>query len=233
MSVMIGQASIDERGSISGGKAGDQANELNIRSWYANGWTLVLRFRDREKAHKAVMTCRKIIASRRAGYDQSQRNTLRYGMMAAKWNVDKLIGNYECDCASLMAVCAEAAGVNMEPAYTAGNAPATFQMRAQFGKLGAFEVLTDEKYLTSDKYLLEGDIIVNESRHTCMALGDGKYGEEEMEMVEQSKMIVNGKEVPVERILKNGTNYVKIRDVAAALDLEVGFKGSIATLTSK
>lgn len=46
-------------------------------------------------------------------------------------------------------------------------------------------------------------------------------------------MIVNGTEVPVERILKNGTNYVKIRDVAKALDLEVGFKGSIATLDSK
>lgn len=55
---------------------------------------------------------------------------------------------------------------------------------------------------------------------------------EGIEVVEKSRMIVNGKEVPVERILKNGTNYVKIRDVAAALDLKVGFKGSIATLDS-
>lgn len=56
---------------------------------------------------------------------------------------------------------------------------------------------------------------------------------EGIEVIEQSKMIVNGKEVPVERILKNGTNYIKIRDIAKALDLEVGFKGSIATLDSK
>ena len=56
---------------------------------------------------------------------------------------------------------------------------------------------------------------------------------EGIEVVEQSKMIINGKEVPVERILKNGTNYIKIRDIAKALDLEVGFKGSIATLDSK
>ena len=53
------------------------------------------------------------------------------------------------------------------------------------------------------------------------------------EVVERSKIIVNGKEIPVERILKDGTNYVKVRDIAAALNLEVGFKGNIATLTSK
>ena len=46
-------------------------------------------------------------------------------------------------------------------------------------------------------------------------------------------MIVNGKEVPVERILKDGTNYVKVRDIAQALDLEVGFRGSIAVLDGK
>ena len=53
------------------------------------------------------------------------------------------------------------------------------------------------------------------------------------EMVEKSYMIVDGKKVEVERILKDGTNFVKIRDIAKALDLEVGFQGSIATLTSK
>jgi N-acetylmuramoyl-L-alanine amidase CwlA len=52
------------------------------------------------------------------------------------------------------------------------------------------------------------------------------------EMVEKSKMIVNGKEVPVERILKDGTNYVKVRDIAAALNLKVSNKGNIAVLDS-
>ena len=45
--------------------------------------------------------------------------------------------------------------------------------------------------------------------------------------------VVDGKEVPVERILKNGTNYVKIRDVAAALGLEVGNQGNVAVLRRK
>ena len=53
------------------------------------------------------------------------------------------------------------------------------------------------------------------------------------EVVEKSKMIIDGKEVPVERILKNGTNYVKVRDIAAALDLDVSSKGNIAILKHK
>lgn len=68
--------------------------------------------------------------------------------------------------------------------------------------------------------------------------GDGlqkfrKHVEEVGEVVTDSYMIVDGKKVPVQRILKNGTNYVKIRDVAKALDLEVGFQGNIATLSRK
>lgn len=57
--------------------------------------------------------------------------------------------------------------------------------------------------------------------------------EEVGEVVTDSYMIVDGKKVEVSRILKNGTNYVKIRDVAKALDLEVGFQGNIATLNRK
>ena len=66
-----------------------------------------------------------------------------------------------------------------------------------------------------------------------MALENGKNAEEETEMVEKSKIFVDGKEVAVERILKNGTNYIKVRDLAAALDLEVGNKGNIAVLKHK
>lgn len=234
MAVMIGQASIDERGKITGGQAGNQSGwELNIRTWYANGWTLVLRPKRREIARKMVLACRAAIANPHIGYDQYQRNTLRYFAKLARWLLDKITDDCETDCSALMAVCAEAAGVNMEPAYTAGNAPATFQMRQQWAKTGEFEILTDKKYLTSPDYLLEGDVLVNESRHTVMVLSDGKFAEEEREVVEKSKMIIDGKEVAVERILKDGTNYVKVRDIAAALDLDVSNKGNIAVLTHK
>lgn len=53
------------------------------------------------------------------------------------------------------------------------------------------------------------------------------------EVVEQAKLIVNGEEHTVARILKDGTNYIKIRDIADVLGYGVTSKGSIAVLTRK
>lgn len=234
MAVMIGQASIDERGRITGGQAGNQSGwELNIRAWYANGWTLVLRPKRVSVAKKMVLACRAAVPNKHIGYDQSQRNTLRAYAKLARWNLAAVTDDCETDCSAFLAVCAEAAGVNMEPAYTAGNAPATFQMRKQWGKTGEFELLTDAKYLNSPDYLCAGDVLVNESCHTVMVLSDGKFAEGEREVVEKSKIIVDGKEIAVERILKDGTNYIKVRDLAAALGLDVSNKGNIAVLSHK
>ena len=60
-----------------------------------------------------------------------------------------------------------------------------------------------------------------------------KKVEERVEMVSKCKMIVDGKSVEVERILKNGTNYVKIRDVAGALGLSVSNQGNVPVLMTK
>lgn len=234
MSVLIGQASIDERGKITGGSAGNQSGwELNVRNWYANGWSLVLRPIRRSVAKKMATACRAGVGNRHIGYDQWQRNTLRYCAKLAHWDLAAVTDDCETDCSAFMAVCAEAAGVNMEPAYTAGNAPATFQMRDMWGRTGEFEMLTDRKYLDCPDYLLEGDVIVNESRHTAMVLSDGKKAEGELEVVEKSKIIVDGREEPVRRILKDGANFINVRDLAAALDLEVSNQGSIAVLNRK
>lgn len=53
------------------------------------------------------------------------------------------------------------------------------------------------------------------------------------------KIIINGKEYAVDRVLQSGTNYIKLRDMVAALEaagvcqLEVGNRGNIAVLVSK
>ena len=92
-----------------------------------------------------------------------------------------------------MAVCAEAAGVNMDVAYTQGNAPATFQMKQQWAKTGKFEMITDKKYLTSSDYLKRGDVLVNESRHTVMVLNDGPKAEQIDEKHESNKAKVKSR----------------------------------------
>lgn len=47
------------------------------------------------------------------------------------------------------------------------------------------------------------------------------------------KIIVDGVTYPVDVVLINGTNYIKVRDLAAILGLKVSNKGSIAVLNTK
>lgn len=60
-----------------------------------------------------------------------------------------------------------------------------------------------------------------------------KVEQEDDEMVEKSKIIVNGKEIPVKRILKDGTNYIAVRDVGDALGYAVSNKGNVPILTKR
>ena len=174
MSVLIGHASIDERNKVSGGTAGDQTGrELCTRTWYNKGWSVLLRPKSATVAEKMAKACEAGCANSKIGYDQYQRNTLRTQAKAAGWNLAKITTACETDCSAFMTVCAEAAGVNVSGCYTSGNAPTTFNMRAKFKATGAFEVLTDSKYLTSPDCLKRGDILVYEKGHTVMVLSNG------------------------------------------------------------
>lgn len=174
MAVKIGHASIDEYGKARGGNAGDQtAKEVCTSNWYASGWTVLLRPKSEAIAEKMAKACEAGCANSKIGYDQNQRNTLRTQAKAAGWDLSKIAVACETDCSAFMTVCAEAAGVNVASAYTSGNAPTTSNMRAKFKATGAFEVLTDKKYLTSSEHLKRGDILVKEPGHTIMVLSDG------------------------------------------------------------
>ena len=77
MSVRIGHASLDERGRVSGGAAGNQSGkEICTRSWYAKPWGLVLRPKSAAVAEAMARACEAGCANQNIGYDQSQRNTL-------------------------------------------------------------------------------------------------------------------------------------------------------------
>lgn len=234
MSVKIGQASLGETGGHGQQPGNQTGRELNIANWYNGRWLGVLRFRDRKKAERAAQACEAGVKNRNIGYDMDGRNTAYEAARAVGWDLGKISKPVETDCSALMTLCAVAAGCkSIEDLYRRqGNSCTTYCMLHDWPTTGDFELLTGSRYLTTDANLLRGDVLVS-SGHTVMALEDGKNGEEEREVVEKSKIIVDGKEIAVERILKNGTNYVKVRDLAAALDLDVSNKGNIAVLTHK
>lgn len=183
MSVLIGHASIDEKGKTKNGVAGDQTGrEVCTREWYNNKWTYVLRCKDSILAEIMASSCEKACKNICIGYDQNQRNTLRTQLIKANYDMAKINAPCECDCSSLMTVCAECAGIAIP--YSYANAPTTSTMRKAFVSTGFFDVLTNSKYLTSDKYLKRGDILVKEGHHTAMVLGDGPSTEQNTQSVQ-------------------------------------------------
>lgn len=171
MAIKIGHASKDENSKYSNGKAGDQiAKEVCIRTWYAAGWNVVLRPKTKALADKSAAACEAVCKNNNIGYDQNQRNTLYKLAKAAKYDMSKITEKCECDCSSLMHVCAIAGGANLK---YGSNGLCTFNMVDAFVKSGDYDKLTASKYLTSDKYLQKGDILVKESGHTAMVLENG------------------------------------------------------------
>ena len=202
MALKIGHASIDENGKAYNGKAGDQtAKEICTRTWYNGGWHTVLRCKDSAKAERMAKECENACANANVGYDQYQRNTLRKQAKASGYDLSK-VGKCECDCSSLVAVCAECAGIDIPYVYE--NAPTTRTMVKEFTSTKEFEALTEAKYLTSDKYLKRGDILVK-AGHTVMVLENGA----------NSGVIVVSIKVPV---LKKGCKGEPVRALQGALN---------------
>lgn len=201
MAILIGHASIGEQGAKNNASGDQTGKEVCTRGWYNGNWHTVLRCKDSDKAEIMAQACEAACLNPNVGYDQYNRNSLRKAAEAANWDLSK-VGKCECDCSSLKAVCAECAGI--EVPYTYDNAPTTSTMVSAFKSTGEFDVLTEAKYLTSDKYLRRGDILVK-SGHTVMALQDGEYGRERLVSIK----------VPV---LKKGCKGAAVRALQAVLN---------------
>lgn len=172
MAVRIGHASIGETGKAKNNQSGDQTKkEVCIRNWYSSKWKYVLRCKDFKIANKMATICEQGCANDHIGYDQNQRNTLRTEAIKCNYNLAKIAVNCETDCSAYMSVIAECAGIKIP--YHSANAPTTSTMLADFLSTGMFTYFEDSKYLTSDKHLKRGDILVSPGHHTVMVLDNG------------------------------------------------------------
>ena len=171
MAVRIGHASIDENGKASGGKSGDQnSKEVLIRDWYNKPWNVLLRPVRSELAEESAVACEEACANPNIGYDQGGRNTLYAKAKAVQFDISAITDPCECDCSSLMHVCAIAGGANMT---YGSNGHTTRTMVKEFVASGDYIKLTGSEYLSSSKLLKRGDILVKEGSHTVMVLDNG------------------------------------------------------------
>ena len=172
---MISNCGHDERGKYSGGKAGDQTEtEWQVINWYNRPWKCVLRHPDAGVRKLIAQMAKAAAVNNMVGYDQSQRGTFWTNLAASNYDPAQITVPCEADCSSGVAAIVKGAGyrLNNQKLKNVSTACYTGNLRAAL-KAAGFEVLTDSKYLTSDAYLLEGDILLNDGAHVATNLTNG------------------------------------------------------------
>jgi hypothetical protein len=162
---MIGHASGDERGKISGGKAGDQTGrEVCKRSYYVHkyGW-FMFRPISVKVANAIKEAMLQAVNNPNIGYDQSERLDI---MTALKkyGSLEKIAEPVECDCSSLIRACIyQATGIDVGNFHT-GNEPEVL------AKSGLFNAKVT---VTSSTEFCDGDILVSQKKGHTVAIVEG------------------------------------------------------------
>lgn len=171
---MISNSGHDENGKYSGGKAGDQTGkEWAIIEWYNRPWKCVIRHPNAKVREKIASLSEKAANNDNIGYDQGQRVSYWNELAKVKYNPASIKTKCEADCSSGVMANVKAAGYLLNNAKLKEvSITSTHYMREMLRKAG-FEILTESKYLTSDKYLLRGDILLNDGHHTATNLTNG------------------------------------------------------------
>lgn len=161
MGVIIGSARIDERGSASGGAAGDQkqtgtpdyTGEVSMQNFYVHskGWNIV-RAKSADHALKIASAMITACNNKNIGYDQGNR-------LGVTKNGTSSTVKTECDCSSLVRQCVKEA---------TGKDPGNFTTGKEASMLMATGLFTQASY-ASGTTLYTGDILVTKTKgHTVV-----------------------------------------------------------------
>ena len=172
---MISNCGHDENGKYSGGKAGDQTgDEWAVIPWYSRPWKCVLRHLDPAVRKEIAKLACAAAENPLIGYDQGQRLTFWSHLAASNYDPAQITVACEADCSSGVAAIVKATGYRLGVKALQGVSTSAYtgNLRAAL-KAAGFTVLTDNKYLTSDKYLLAGDVLLYDGHHTAINLDNG------------------------------------------------------------
>ena len=171
----------------------------------------------------------------------SDYNSLKKRYGSAVWDSDKKkIGKVCCDCSGLISWYTgiqrgstqyKDLAKKVNPISTINQAPIGAAVWQQ-GHIGVY--IGNGEYIAEDgsPYGCRKNKISKAKFTHWFLLSDIEYIKEDDEMVETSKIKVNGKYFTISRILKDGNNYIKIRDLEKA-GFKISNEGSIAVLEYK
>ena len=196
---MISNCGHDENGRYSGGKAGDQTGtEWQVINWYSRPWKCVLRHPNAKVRAMIASMAKAAAVNNKIGYCQSHRGTFWTNLADSNFDPAQITVACEADCSSGVAAIVKGAGyrLGIDALKKVSTACYTGNLRAAL-KAAGFEVLTENKYLTSDAYLLAGDILLNDNAHVATNLTTGSKASgtsaPSKSINEVAKEVINGK----------------------------------------
>ena len=171
---MISNSGSNENGKVYGGKPGDQTGrEWQVRTWYNRPWKCVLHHPDAKVRALIAEYAEQAANNNNVGYNQLKRGTF-WAQLEKVGEPKKIKTPCDADCSAGVCGIVKAVGKKLGIKKLADLSPTlvTSQMRSALKKAG-FTVYTASKYLTSDKYLARGDILLNDDHHVAINLADG------------------------------------------------------------
>lgn len=187
MIFLISNCGSDENKKYRGGRAGDQTgDEWRVISWYNRPWSCVLRWPGKRVAQDIAYCARAAAENDKIGYDQDQRDTFWKALCnVANYDPALITVACEADCSCGVASIVKAVGYRQGISALSDIDPDyywTGNLRAGLKDIG-FQVLTGSKYVTSDRYLLPGDILLYDNHHTAINLDVGSMVRDEWDPV--------------------------------------------------
>lgn len=170
MSVLIGHASISEKGTINGTKGDSTGREVCVRSWYSKPWDFMAIYPDADVRERHAQAVEDGCCNNNIGYGQGDRNSANAEAKKVGYIIKNIKTRCNTDCSAFQNLCAVAART---PNVTYGsNGWTTFVMKARL-KAAGYIIIESSKYLTSERYCVRGAIYVKASSHTVCGLTNG------------------------------------------------------------
>ena len=191
--VTIAHASIDERGSIRGGQAGDQTGkEVCIRSWYNKPWNVVIRFHDPDMREKVAIAMENAAKNNNIGYDQNQRNTLLNAVRKYGYDPKNATAKVETDCSALVTVACIYAGIAEDALVKGGNCATTSTLKPRLKATGEVTIFTSKDYTRDTDKLLRGDILLSEGHHVAVVVSGNLIDNSDRSLEDVAMAVIRG-----------------------------------------
>ena len=213
MAVLIGHASISEKGTTEGAKGDSSGKEVCTRSWYSKPWGYMAIHPDPDVRERHARAIEQACANNNIGYGQSDRNTLNTRAKAVGYDLSKIKTKCNCDCSSLQNVAAVASGA---PGVSYGSNGWTTSSILAALKAAGYKIITASAYLTSSAYCVRGAIYVKAGSHTVCGLSNGSKASATLKKAGATS---SGGAVPSssDSILRRGDTGTAVKDMQKEL----------------